>query len=193
MNLPIPGIYAKKIGKYRVLVKRSPIIVRAAPRDQKRGILSFGPLRFPCALGRGGIKSLKREGDGATPLSRIDLVGGYFNKGRGSPYPSTLPFKAASAHMGWCDEPSDANYNRLVTLPYHASSEALVRKDRLYDTCIILDWNLRHRRRGAGSAIFLHIAKPGYSPTEGCIAVSTQVMRRLLPYLERGTPLIVMR
>ena len=36
----------------------------------------------------------------------------------------------------------------------------------------VLDWNIRSRRRGMGSAIFLHVAKPGYPPTQGCIALA---------------------
>ncbi|MDZ7600693.1 MAG: L,D-transpeptidase family protein, partial [Hoeflea sp.] len=38
-----------------------------------------------------------------------------------------------------------------------------------------------------GSAIFLHLARPGYRPTEGCIALSRRDMLRLMPFLRRGT------
>ena len=79
------------------------------------------------------------------------------------------------------------NYNRPVRLPYAASHERLRRDDRLYDICVVLDWNVRQRRRNLGSAIFLHLARPGYQPTEGCIAVSPATMRGILPLLRRGT------
>ena len=68
----------------------------------------------------------------------------------------------------------------------------MMRDDRIYDVCIVLDWNIRPRRRKAGSAIFMHIAKPGFSPTEGCVAVAPRVMARLLPYLSRRTVLRVL-
>ena len=37
---------------------------------------------YPCALGRGGIRALKREGDGATPLARMRVLSGYWRDDR---------------------------------------------------------------------------------------------------------------
>jgi L,D-peptidoglycan transpeptidase YkuD (ErfK/YbiS/YcfS/YnhG family) len=48
---------------------------------------------FPCALGRGGISALKREGDGATPLAAMRLLSGYV---RGSSF-RLLSARAAAA------------------------------------------------------------------------------------------------
>ncbi len=84
---------------------------------------------------------------------------------------------------GWCEVSNDRNYNRKVRIPYGASHETMWRKDDLYDVCIVMDWNIRPRRRAKGSAIFFHLARPGYTPTEGCIALSRADMDRLLPYL----------
>ena len=69
----------------------------------------------------------------------------------------------------------------------------MLRDDRLYDACIVLDWNISPRRRGRGSAIFFHLARQGYTPTQGCVAVSAAVMRRLLPRLSRQSVLRVVR
>jgi len=150
-------------------------------------------MNFPCALGRGGIAALKREGDGATPLARMRLLHGFFRAGRAKALSSPLPFRRARAHDGWCDAPGDRNYNRQVRLPYGASCETLQRKDRLYDCVVVLDYNNRPRRHGRGSAIFFHIAKEGFAPTQGCVAVSPQVMARLLPYLTSASVLVVVR
>lgn len=60
------------------------------------------------------------------------------------------------------------------------------RADGLYDIVVVLDWNLRRRAKGRGSAIFLHIARPGFLPTEGCVAVTPSVMRALLARLRPG-------
>ena len=73
---------------------------------------------------------------------------------------------------GWCDDPSDASYNRAVTLPYCASAEALWREDALYDLIVILGHNDEPVTPGAGSAIFLHPTWPDFAPTEGCIALT---------------------
>ena len=83
-----------------------------------------------------------------------------------------LPLAKIRADDGWCDEPADRNYNRPVRLPYSASAETMLRNDELYDVAIVLDWNIRRRARGLGSAVFLHIAPPGHPPTEGCVAIA---------------------
>jgi L,D-peptidoglycan transpeptidase YkuD (ErfK/YbiS/YcfS/YnhG family) len=167
--------------------------VRRRPGKPSEGILSLGGLNFRCSLGKGGISALKREGDGATPLARMRVLGGYCRTDGIVPRRTALPLAAIGPGLGWCDASSDRNYNRPVPLPYPASHERMRRNDRLYDICIVLDWNISPRRRNCGSAIFLHLARPGYLPTEGCIALSPRDMARLLPLIERGTELRVLR
>lgn len=118
---------------------------------------------------------------------------GYFRPDRVAPSPARLRLHPILPGRGWCDEPEDRNYNRPVRLPYPASSETLLRDDHLYDVVVVLDWNMRPAVRGRGSAIFLHLARPGYLPTEGCIAVSPRTMARLLPLLEHGRRVRVAR
>ncbi len=165
----------------------SAITVRRRPRYPDQGILRFGNLSMRCAIGRTGIRALKREGDGATPLAAMRICWGYVRKRNGQPFRSRLSLSLIKPEDGWCDAPADRNYNRPVRLPYAASAEMMLRKDELYDVCIVLDWNLSSRRRQRGSAIFLHIAKPGYPATEGCVAISKRDMLRLLPHLRPGT------
>jgi L,D-peptidoglycan transpeptidase YkuD (ErfK/YbiS/YcfS/YnhG family) len=168
------------------------LIVRAAPRDQRRAILQAGPLTFQAALGRSGRTSRKREGDGATPIATMPLLFAY-QRGDRDPWPATpLPMRRAQATMLWCDAVSDANYNRPVRSPFKPSHEKLQREDELYDVCVVLDWNLRSRKQRCGSAIFFHIARPGYTPTEGCVAIRPRDMRRLLPHLGKRTLLQVL-
>jgi L,D-peptidoglycan transpeptidase YkuD (ErfK/YbiS/YcfS/YnhG family) len=95
--------------------------------------------------------------------------------------------------LGWCEVPQDRNYNRPVRIPYGASHERMKRDDWLYDACLVLDWNIAPRRRGRGSAIFFHLARPGFTPTQGCVAVTARAMARLLPHLSRDTFLKVVR
>ncbi len=167
--------------------------VRARPGHPAQGLLAAAGQVFRCALGRGGIAALKREGDGATPLATMRLLRGYFRPDGGIVRASRLPLARIRRDMGWCDAIADRNYNRPVRLPYPASHERMWRLDDLYDVCIVPDWNFRPRRRGAGSAIFFHIARPGFAPTQGCVAVSPALMRRLLPRLSSETLLQVVR
>lgn len=160
--------------------------VRPRPGNPAQGLLVAGARVMRCALGRSGISAFKREGDGATPLTAMVVLGGYYRKGRFAAQ-TRLPMRPIRADLGWCDAPADASYNRPVRLPYCASHERLLRCDRLYDAVVVLDWNITSRKRNLGSAIFLHIAKQGYAPTEGCVAVSARDMAWLLPRLRRGS------
>lgn len=136
--------------------------------------------------------SNKREGDGGTPLATMRLLGCYVRRGRFQ-MRSGLPMQVIGPKLGWCEVPSDRNYNRPVKMPYAASHETMMRADDLYDACIVLDWNIRPRRRGRGSAIFFHLARPGFAPTAGCVAITHQAMARLLPLLSPRTVMKVVR
>lgn len=191
------GSYRKKAGckggKGKDWPGLSRLTVRAKPGDPSRGLLVAGGTVFPCALGRSGISSRKREGDGATPLGPMRLMSGYFRGDRVAGRRTRLAMKPVAADLGWCDSADDRNYNRPVRLPYAAGHETMRRDDHLYDYCLVLDWNIASRRRGLGSAIFFHLAKPGFPPTQGCVAVTEKVMARLLPRLTDRTILEVRR
>ena len=170
------------------------LTVRARPGNPTQGFLQAGNLVFPCALGRGAISANKREGDGATPLAAMRIREGYFRDDQFSGARRTrLKMTPIGASLGWCEVPDDRNYNRPVKIPYAASHERMKRDDRLYDVCLVLDWNISPRRRGRGSAIFFHLARPGFTPTQGCVGVSARTMARLLPFLSERTVMRVIR
>ncbi|PAP93801.1 L,D-transpeptidase family protein [Mesorhizobium wenxiniae] len=170
------------------------LTVRARPGHASQGLLQAGKLVFSCALGRGGISAGKREGDGATPLGSMRILSGYFRNDHFSGSRKTrLAMAPIGPDLGWCEVPDDRNYNRPVRIPYGASHERMLRTDRLYDACLVLDWNISPRRRGRGSAIFFHLARPGFTPTQGCVAVTARTMARLLPLLSDRTVMKVVR
>ncbi len=162
-------------------------IVRRDPRRTQRALLQAGRLTIPAAIGRSGLSALKREGDGATPRGAMRLLHGYYRADRVRPPPTRLAMRPIDEQMGWCDAPHHAVYNRLVRLPFDHGHERMMRRDRLYDICLVLDWNIRERRRHTGSAIFFHLTGPGHAPTEGCIAIDRRAMLRLLPHLAPTT------
>lgn len=185
--------YAKKSDAIAARDKPWVISVHPLPGSGTAGMLRFGPLTMRCALGRSGIVSLKREGDGGTPRGEMRVLAVFFRRRSAGRSMMNLPAQEITPALGWCDDPANANYNRPVRLPFHASHEQMFRSDGLYDICVVLNWNYLSRRKSAGSAIFLHIAKPGYRPTEGCIAIHPRDMARLLPCLSRSTRLVVGR
>jgi len=169
------------------------ITVRAKPGHKTRGLLVAGNLVLQCALGKGGISTFKREGDGATPLSNMRLLYGYRRGDAGNLPLSRLPLRHVLKRDGWCDAPDNPNYNRPVKLPFKPSHEKMWRSEDVYNVCIVMDWNISPRKRGCGSAIFFHLARADYTPTEGCIALKRADMARLLPHLSNRTVIRVVR
>ena len=156
------------------------IQVFRSPLDRRKGCLVAGPLSIPCALGRAGPTRCKREGDGASPIGRFGVIQAFWRPDRG-PRPRTrLPVRPIRPADGWCDDLAERRYNRPVRLPFGASHETMWREDALYDVVLDIAWNRGPIRPGRGSAIFLHIAKPGFEPTAGCVAVEKRMIRRLL-------------
>jgi L,D-peptidoglycan transpeptidase YkuD (ErfK/YbiS/YcfS/YnhG family) len=136
------------------------------------------------ALGRGGIRANKFEGDGATPRGRFRLLRLWWRADR-MPRPQTrLPVRAIRANDGWCEDPRDRRYNRPIRLADGAPGDRLKRDDHLYDLVIEIDHNTRPRVRNRGSAVFIHLARPGYSPTAGCVAMKVDDLKRLLAWLQ---------
>lgn len=149
--------------------------------------------RVPCALGRAGVAAAaaKREGDGASPAGTWRLRRGFWRADRLARPDTALWFRPIRPDDGWCDEPADPAYNRPVRLPYPASCETLMREDELYDIVVVLSHNDDPPVPGAGSAIFLHCAKPGYPPTQGCVALACADLLALLKTARPGDPLTI--
>ena len=161
------------------------LFVRALSARATRGRLTFGDWTVPCALGRSGLSAVKREGDGATPRGCFAVREVLYRPDRTQRPRTALPLRPIAGTDGWCDASADRNYNRRVRLPYPASAEQMWRADGVYDLVVVLGYNDVPRRRGAGSAIFLHVARDGYLPTEGCVALARPHLVRLLAQLRR--------
>ncbi len=144
------------------------------------GHAQWGARRLRCALGRSGITADKREGDGATPAGTLTLARALYRPDRMAPPDTDLALAALASGDGWCDAPLDASYNRQVRLPHGASCEALWRDDGVYDLIVVTDHNAAPVTPHRGSAIFLHVARPGYAPTEGCIAFTLDDLRLIV-------------
>jgi L,D-peptidoglycan transpeptidase YkuD (ErfK/YbiS/YcfS/YnhG family) len=149
-------------------------IARVLPEpDGRAGRLVLAGQTWRCALGKGGVRAAahKREGDGATPEGRLVLRMILYRADRVAAPRCAVPVEPLAPADGWCDDPAHPAYNTRVLLPFEASHEALWRDDALYDVIGVLGWNDAPVMRGRGSAIFLHAARPGLPPTEGCIAL----------------------
>jgi L,D-peptidoglycan transpeptidase YkuD (ErfK/YbiS/YcfS/YnhG family) len=167
------------------------LTVRRKPGTATRGWLVAGPWTLPVALGRGGIKANKHEGDGATPRGTFRPVRLWWRADRG-PRPATrLPVRRIRPDDGWCEERSDRRYNRPVHVAAVSTADRLARADALYDLIVEIDHNTRPRIAGRGSAVFIHLARPGFAPTAGCVALTSPALRRLVARLGPKTKIVV--
>jgi L,D-peptidoglycan transpeptidase YkuD (ErfK/YbiS/YcfS/YnhG family) len=165
--------------------------VQACPGRPTQGRLVAGGLAIPCALGRTGTARRKREGDGATPIGTFGLRRLYYRPDRVARPATALPVEQITPRLGWSDDPLDPRYNAAVPLPSRFGHECLWRADQLYDYLIVLGYNDRPALRPLGSAIFLHLARDGLAPTDGCVAIGRDAMRRLVSRLGPWTQLTV--
>jgi L,D-peptidoglycan transpeptidase YkuD (ErfK/YbiS/YcfS/YnhG family) len=144
------------------------------------GHLVFRDRQYRAAIGARGVVVHKMEGDEATPAGILPLRRVLYRADRVSPPQCVVPLEPIAPNDGWCDDPNAREYNTMIRLPHDARHEELWRADPLYDIIGVLGWNDRPVERNRGSAIFLHVARPDYAPTQGCVALALPDLRALL-------------
>jgi L,D-peptidoglycan transpeptidase YkuD (ErfK/YbiS/YcfS/YnhG family) len=162
-----------------------------ADEGAHQGLATWGGRRFRCALGPAGRRRDKREGDGATPAGRFVLRRVLYRPDRLAKPATGLPVQALTPQDGWCDDPTDADYNRPVRLPHGGRHEMLWRGDGVYDVIVVIGHNDAPPVPGLGSAVFLHVARAGYPPTEGCVALALDDLLAVLAEAGPGDALVV--
>ena len=169
----------------------STVHIRARPGRPKQGWLFAGPLVAPIALGHAGIRADKREGDGGTPRGHFRPLRLWWRADR-LPRPRTLlPVRPIGRNDAWCEDPRDRRYNRPFRRAAHEGGDWLRRDDHLYDRIVEIDHNTRPRIAGRGSAVFIHLARPKFAPTAGCVALRLRDLQVLLRRLTRRTRIII--
>ncbi len=160
------------------------------------GIIHIDDQVYPCRTGRGGYISADkgREGDEKTPTGDYIVRFGFYRADRlpdanRFPLPTKLTMRPLQEDDGWCDDPDHPAYNRFIALPFESSHEKLWREDGAYDVILVINHNDTPPEPGLGSAVFIHIAQPDDRQTLGCIAVTPDVMVKLLTAIGPGTKL----
>lgn len=171
-------------------LKHEIITVTRAPGRESRGLLRVHTRALPVALGRTGIKANKREGDGATPRGRFRPLRIWWRADRMTRPRTALPVRRIAKTDAWCEDPADRRYNRPVHLT--STGDRLWRGDHLYDLVVEIDHNARPRIKSRGSAVFLHVARPGLTPTAGCIAMPLAELKRVVARLDKNSVIRIM-
>jgi L,D-peptidoglycan transpeptidase YkuD (ErfK/YbiS/YcfS/YnhG family) len=155
------------------------------------GWFDLGDRKARCALGKGGVKPAadKREGDGASPAGVWPIRRVLYRPDKGPAPATALPVQPIAPDDGWCDAPDDRDYNRPIKLPHSASFERMWRDDDLYDLVVVLGHNDDPPAPQKGSCIFLHLARPDFAPTEGCVALTRGDLEDLLRRAKPGDAL----
>jgi L,D-peptidoglycan transpeptidase YkuD (ErfK/YbiS/YcfS/YnhG family) len=179
------------VGSEYLSQEESAVAAKGHPGDlvlTRRG-LRFGGRFYPCSIGRGGIATDKREGDGATPAGAHEIVGLLYRPDRIAPPADwAVPIRPGDL---WSDDPDQPDYNLMVARPYPHSHEVMRRADPLYDLVMVTDWNWPDAVPGRGSCIFMHQwRRPGY-PTEGCVALRRDHLAAIAARVQPGARLIV--
>lgn len=161
------------------------------PNGPQEAVVDCGSSRFRAAVGSAGIGRKRSEGDGVTPIGTFALRKVFYRADRIARPQSSLPVAVITTGDGWCDAPNDPAYNQFVKRPYRASVEALWREDHLYDLIVVIGFNDAPVIPGAGSAIFLHVARDDYGATQGCIALARHDLAEIVAQLAPGDMIVV--
>ena len=152
----------------------------------KSSYLKYKNFRFRCALGKAGIGKKKKEGDNITPKGLYKIVKIYYRKDRIKKVSSKFKLIKITKNIGWCDDPNSEKYNQIINLPTKYSYEKLYRKDNVYDLILVLNYNMNPIIKDKGSAIFIHIAKKKYQPTQGCVALKKDNLLKLISKINKN-------
>jgi L,D-peptidoglycan transpeptidase YkuD (ErfK/YbiS/YcfS/YnhG family) len=157
----------------------------------KKNYLTFKSNEFQCSIGRSGFSENKKEGDGFTPVGTFYIDNVYYRADKIKKLNTKINKIIIHESDGWCDDPRQKKYNQLIQFPFNFSAERLYREDSLYDVVGVLNYNHNPIVPGLGSAIFIHIAKDDYGPTEGCIALNQEDLLYLLSLINNKTKIIL--
>ena len=153
--------------------------------------LLYKGYKLKCCVGKSGIKKGKKEGDLATPKGTFKLGHLYYRKDRIKLPKCKIQKKIIKKNTGWCNDTKSNKYNKEVKLPYKYSTEKLYRNDKIYDLLIVIKYNFSPVIKKKGSAIFLHISKKNYKPTEGCVAIKKKHFLKLIPLIKKKTKILI--
>jgi L,D-peptidoglycan transpeptidase YkuD (ErfK/YbiS/YcfS/YnhG family) len=146
----------------------------------KNKYLVYKDYRIKCAVGKRGIGFKKKEGDLITPKGTYNLSGLLYRKDRVKNLKSNLKKNIINKSTGWCNDPKSKDYNKQIKLPFKYSHEKLYIRENIYDIILVLNYNMQPIKKNKGSAIFIHVAKKGFNPTQGCVAIKKKELRKII-------------
>src|SRR3954452_24423844 len=102
---------------YQTTGRDRPLTAMRVPRAAvapRRGWLTADGWTIPVALGRGGIKANKREGDGGNPRGVFHPKRLSWRADRHARARTHIPARAIRPDDAWCEDPVDRHYNQAT-------------------------------------------------------------------------------
>ena len=149
--------------------------------------ISYNNYKAKCAVGKRGISIKKKEGDFITPKGTFKIREIFYRKDRVQNLITRIKKTVIRKNMGWCDDPKSKKYNKLIYFPFKHSAEKLYRRENIYDIILVLNFNMNPVKKNKGSAIFIHVAKKNFQPTQGCIALDKSELIKLVKSIKINT------
>ena len=149
--------------------------------------ISYNNYKAKCAVGKRGISIKKKEGDFITPKGTFKIREIFYRKDRVQNLITRIKKTVIRKNMGWCDDPKSKKYNKLIYFPFKHSAEKLYRRENIYDIILVLNFNMNPVKKNKGSAIFIHVAKKNFQPTQGCIALNKFELIKLVKSIKINT------
>lgn len=168
------------------------LIVQTKSFGATTGLLIAGARPFECTLGRGGITIEKVEGDGKTPIGTYPLRYLLYRADRIAKPETGLAAEILTPETGWCEDSSHPDYNTRITLPHPSVHDRMTRDDNLYDLTVIIGYNDSPPVAGKGSAIFMHLARPDFTPTAGCLGLRREDLIEVLKSCDSSSHITVL-
>jgi L,D-peptidoglycan transpeptidase YkuD (ErfK/YbiS/YcfS/YnhG family) len=188
MCIPATGTSGQRVTVEAPTMRSTTAVVRLWRRDGACWREVAGP--WQAHVGRNGLSTHHREGDGTTPAGTFGLGTTMYGT---APSPG-VRYRYRQLRCGdwWDEDPASPTYNtfrhvRCGSLPaFGDAGDRMWLSPRAYRHLVVIDYNAGPVVPGAGSAIFIH-ADTGIA-TSGCISLSrdrlVQLLRWLRPELE---------
>ena len=148
--------------------------------------LVFDNFVFKCSVGKKGFTRNKFEGDNKTPKGIFNIGNLYFREDKHKKPKTKISCIPIKKNMGWCDDPKNKEYNKLIKIKKNIKHEKLYREDNKYDFLIPIHYNSKKVISYKGRAIFIHLTD-NYKPTQGCVALKKNDFLILLKLINKSS------
>lgn len=201
-NYPIAQLEAAKDANQVILVVGEGDYDATISYYKKKEHASIGPavseggwqqvFSVKGVLGKNGVTSEKREGDGKTPsgVYQSTMAFGLYNDPG-----SILPYHKIQMGDYWVDDSDSAYYNKLVNINSTPkswnSAEDMMALVPYYNYGLVLNYN-EEGVPGMGSAIFIHCSRSAADiGSAGCVRVPIEQMKELVTSVDEDTQIII--